>query len=43
MGAVVMAALLLFAAPQLAGSRLVRAGMMADPQILVDASEALRD
>ena len=38
-----MAALLLFAAPQLAGSRLVRAGMMADPQILVDASEALRD
>jgi protein-disulfide isomerase len=42
-GAVVTAALLLFAAPQLAGSRLVRAGMMADPQILVDASEALRD
>ena len=43
MGAVAMAAVLLFAAPQLAGSRLVRAGMMADPQILVDASEALRD
>ena len=42
-GAVVMAALLLFAAPQLVGSRIVRAGMMADPQILVDASEALRD
>jgi protein-disulfide isomerase len=42
-GAVVMAALLLFAAPQLVGSRIVRAGMMADPQILVDTSEALRD
>jgi protein-disulfide isomerase len=38
-----MTAILLFAAPQLLGSRLVRAGMMADPQILVDASEALRD
>ncbi|HET8534100.1 MAG TPA: DsbA family protein [Sphingomicrobium sp.] len=42
-GAVVMAALLVFAAPQLVGPRLVRAGMMADPQILVDTSEALRD
>lgn len=42
-GAVVMAALLIFAAPQLVGSRIVRAGMMADPQILVDTSEALRD
>ena len=42
-GAVVMAALLLFAVPQFAGSRIVRAGMMADPQILVDASDALRD
>jgi protein-disulfide isomerase len=42
-GAVVVAALLLFAAPQLIGSRIVRAGMMADPQILVDASTALRD
>jgi protein-disulfide isomerase len=38
-----MAALLVFAAPQLVGPRLVRAGMMADPQILVDTSEALRD
>jgi protein-disulfide isomerase len=38
-----MAAILIFALPQLAGTRLVRAGMMADPQILVDASEALRD
>ncbi len=42
-GAVVMAAILFFAAPQVVGSRIVRAGMMADPQILVDASEALRD
>lgn len=38
-----MAAVLLLAAPQLVGSRIVRAGMMADPQILVDAGEALRD
>ena len=42
-GAVVMAALLVFAAPQLLGTRIVRAGMLADPQILVDTSEALRD
>jgi len=42
-GAVVMAALLVFAAPQLVGTRIVRAGMLADPQILVDAGEALRD
>lgn len=42
-GAVVMAALLIFAAPQLVGTRLVRAGIMADPQVLVDAGEALRD
>lgn len=34
---------LLLAAPQLVGSRIVRAGMMNDPQILVDAGEALRD
>ncbi len=38
-----MAALLLFAAPHLIAPRLVRAGMMADPQILVDAGDALRD
>jgi protein-disulfide isomerase len=38
-----MAALLVFAAPQLVGTRLVRAGIMADPQVLVDAGEALRD
>jgi protein-disulfide isomerase len=42
-GATVMAALLIFAFPQLVGPRLVRAGMMADPHILVEASDALRD
>lgn len=42
-GAVLTAALLLFAAPQLVGKRIVREGMLADPQILVDASDALRD
>ena len=42
-GAIVMAALLIFAVPQLVGPRLVRAGIMADPQVLVDASEALRN
>lgn len=42
-GAAVTAALLVFAAPQLVGTRLVRAGILADPQILVDAGEALRD
>lgn len=42
-GAVLATALLVFAVPQLAGSRLVRAGLMEDPQILVDAGEALRD
>lgn len=42
-GAIATAALLIFAAPEVVGSRLVRAGIMADPQVLVDASEALRD
>ena len=42
-GAVVTAAALLLAAPQLVGSRLVREGLMADPQILVDTADALRD
>ena len=37
------AALLIFAIPELVGSRLVRAGIMADPQVLVDGSDALRD
>lgn len=42
-GAAITAALLIFAAPEILGSRIVRSGIMADPQILVDASEALRD
>lgn len=42
-GATVTAALLIFAAPEIVGSRIVRSGIMADPQILVDAGEALRD
>ena len=37
------AALLLFAAPQFVGSRIVREGMLADPQILPDTADALRD
>jgi protein-disulfide isomerase len=40
-GALLTAALI-FAAPGVS-SRIVRAGILADPQILVDASEALRD
>ena len=42
-GAVLTAALLLFAAPQLVGGRIVREALMADPQILVDGADALRD
>jgi protein-disulfide isomerase len=42
-GAAAMAALLLLAAPQLVGGRIVRAGILADPQVLVDGSDALRD
>ena len=42
-GALVMAALILLAAPQLLAPRIVRQGMLADPQILVDAADALRD
>ena len=42
-GSAVTAALLLIAAPQLLGSRIVRAGILADPQVLVDGSDALRD
>lgn len=42
-GALLTALLLLLAAPQLIGSRIVRQGMLADPQILVDAADALRD
>lgn len=42
-GAGLMAAVLLLAAPQLVGSRIVREGLIADPQILIDASDALRE
>ncbi len=42
-GSVLTAALLLFAAPQYVSSRIVRQGMLADPQILPDAADALRD
>ncbi|HVK93071.1 MAG TPA: thioredoxin domain-containing protein, partial [Mycoplana sp.] len=34
---------LIFAAPQLIGAKVVRKAMLDDPQILVDASDALRD
>jgi protein-disulfide isomerase len=42
-GAALTAALLLFAAPQLIGGRIVREALLADPQILVDGADALRD
>ena len=42
-GAVLTAAVMVFAAPQFLSTRIVRQGMLADPQILVDASDALRD
>lgn len=42
-GAALTALILLFAAPQIVGSRIVREGMLADPQILVDTADALRD
>lgn len=42
-GAGAMAILLLYAAPQLVGSRIVREGLLAEPQILVDTADALRE
>lgn len=42
-GALLTAALILFAPPQLVGGRMVREALMADPQILVDGADALRD
>jgi len=42
-GSVLTAALLLFAAPHYLSSRIVRHGMLSDPQILADAADALRD
>jgi len=42
-GSVLTAAVLLFAVPQYFSSRIVRQGMLNDPQILMDAADALRD
>lgn len=42
-GSVLTAAILIVAAPQFMSSRIVRQGMLSDPQILVDAADALRD
>ena len=42
-GAVLTALLILFAVPQYLSGRIVRQGMMADPQILADTAEKLRD
>jgi protein-disulfide isomerase len=42
-GSVLTAALLFVAAPSLLGSKIVRAGLLADPRILPDTVDALRD
>ena len=42
-GAALTLAILTFAAPQFFSSRIVRQGMLNDPQILVEAADALRD
>ncbi|QNM83671.1 DsbA family protein [Sphingomonas sabuli] len=42
-GALLTAALLVLVVPQYLSGRIVRNGILADPQILVDAGEALRD
>lgn len=42
-GAALTAAILLVAAPQFLSGRIVRQGMLADPQILMEAADALRD
>lgn len=42
-GSLLTAAFLLFVAPNLVGSRIVRAGLLADPNILSDTVDALRD
>jgi len=42
-GAAATVAVLVFAVPELVAGRLVRTGMLADPEILVDAGNALRD
>jgi protein-disulfide isomerase len=42
-GSLLTAALLLFAMPAMLSSKIVRQGMLSDPQILSDAADALRD
>jgi protein-disulfide isomerase len=42
-GAALTAALLFFAAPDLLGARIVRAGILKEPQVLVEGSEALKE
>ena len=42
-GSLLTGGLLMFAAPQYLSSRIVRQGMLADPKILTDAAEALRE
>jgi protein-disulfide isomerase len=42
-GSAITAALLFFAAPEYLASRIVRQGMLADPKILSDTVDALRD
>ena len=42
-GAAATAALLVFATPQAVSSRIVRQGLMADPQVIMDAADVLRD
>jgi len=42
-GAVLCMVVILFAVPQYLSGRIVRQGMLADPQILTDTAEALRD
>lgn len=42
-GSALTAAILILAAPQFMSSRIVRQGMLNDPQILMDAADALRD
>ena len=42
-GSVLTAALLLFAVPGVLSSKIVRQGLLADPRILTDTVDALRD
>lgn len=42
-GSLVTAGLLLVAAPQIVGGRMVRQALVSDPQILVESADALRD